>query len=90
MIPKLLNAKEVAEVLRISRSKAYLMMQQKVLPSIRMERSVRVHEEDLIQYIERNRKSISEIQLNTKSAAPTTDLDPCRVNPNLPKESSHE
>ncbi len=90
MIPKLMNAKDVAELLGISESKSYSLMQQGVIPSIRIGRSVRVQEEDLHQYIERNRTSNNEFQINTKFAAPTTNLDPYRVNPILQKESSHE
>ena len=47
MIPNLMNAKDVAELLGISESKSYSLMQQGVIPSIRIGRSVRVQEEDL-------------------------------------------
>ena len=56
MISKLINAKEVAELLRISGSKSYSMMQRRIIPSIRIGRSVRVQEEDLLHYIVINRK----------------------------------
>jgi excisionase family DNA binding protein len=90
MLPKFLNAEEVAESLGISRSNAYAKMRRGEIPSVHSGKSVRVLQEDYFNYLESIHTCNSETQLNTKSAAPTTDLDPDRVNPNLPKESSHE
>jgi len=50
-IKKLLNAPEVAQLLGISRSKAYGLMQRKELPVIQIDRCVRVRLEDLEDYI---------------------------------------
>jgi excisionase family DNA binding protein len=90
MIPKLLNAKDIAESLGISKAKAYQLMQRGDISTIRSGRSVRVLQEDYFKYIESNRTSNNIFQLNTKSAAPTTDLDPYQVNPTLQKEFTHE
>ena len=49
---KLMKASEVAEVLQISRSKAYRMMRLGEIPTIKIgEKSVRVSNEDLNEYI---------------------------------------
>jgi excisionase family DNA binding protein len=48
---KLLNAAEVAEILRISRSKVYRLMKTGDLPSVRMDKSVRVRKMDLEEFI---------------------------------------
>lgn len=51
-ISKLLNAHQVAEILGVSRTQAYRLMETE-LPSVRFgERTVRVRPEDLQQYIE--------------------------------------
>jgi excisionase family DNA binding protein len=49
---KLLKAAEVAEILRISRSKVYRFMKTGDLPSVRMDRTVRVRKKDLEEFIE--------------------------------------
>jgi excisionase family DNA binding protein len=49
---KLLNTVEVAEILRISRSKVYRFLKTGDLPSVRMDRSVRVRKKDLEEFIE--------------------------------------
>ena len=51
---RLLRAGEVAEVLNISKSLAYKLIQGGVIPSLRIRHSVRVREEDLIRFIESN------------------------------------
>ena len=59
MIPKrLLTANEVAEILGVSRSKAYRMMRIKELPTISIGKNVRVSVEDLEKYISQNREEI--------------------------------
>ena len=55
MIEKLLTAEEVALVLNISRSKAYRMMRQKEIPTITIGKNVRVSNEDLEDYVVKNR-----------------------------------
>jgi excisionase family DNA binding protein len=44
---RLMTAEEVAEILRISRSKAYRMMREKEIPIIAIGKNVRVKHEDL-------------------------------------------
>ncbi len=55
---RLLKAEEVADVLGISRSKAYMMMRRKEIPTITIGKNVRVSKEDLEVYIEQNRSFI--------------------------------
>jgi len=53
-INTLLNAKQVAEILNISKSKTYRFMQLGEIPTVRIGKSRRVRPEDLIKYIESN------------------------------------
>lgn len=53
-INTLLKAKDVAEILNISRSKAYHWMQIGEIPTVRIGKSRRVRPEDLIEYINKN------------------------------------
>jgi len=56
MVPEsLLKADEVAQVLGVSRSKAYMMMRRREIPTITIGKNVRVSKEDLQAYIEQNR-----------------------------------
>ena len=51
----LLNAGQVAEILGISRSKAYRMLRLSEIPTIKIgEKSVRVSNEDLNEYIQKH------------------------------------
>lgn len=50
----LLTAREVAEYLSLGLSTVYLLIQNGDLPSIRINRSVRVNPHDLIDFIEQN------------------------------------
>jgi excisionase family DNA binding protein len=52
--PLLLRGGEVAEALGISRALAYRWMQNGVLPTVRVSRSVRVPHDGLLLWIERN------------------------------------
>ena len=52
--PQLLKVPEVAKVLSISRSMAYLLVQRGEIPSVRISHLLRVREEDLQRYIEKN------------------------------------
>jgi excisionase family DNA binding protein len=54
-IGKLLNANEVATRLNISLALAYRLMQENAMPVVRINRAVRVREEDLMDFIMRNR-----------------------------------
>ncbi len=50
-IPRLLKAHEVAQILNISRSLSYRLMQSGAIPAIRIRNSVRVSQVDLDKYI---------------------------------------
>ena len=54
MEERLLKSDEIAEILHISRSMAYLLMKRGDLPSVRIGSSVRVRHEDLEEYIKKN------------------------------------
>lgn len=47
----LLKADKVAQILGVSRSKAYLMMKTREFPIIQIGKSIRVHPDDLSSYI---------------------------------------
>ena len=51
---QLLTVPEIAVILKISRSMAYLLVQRGELPSVRIGHSVRVQPDDLQRYIENN------------------------------------
>jgi excisionase family DNA binding protein len=53
-IEKLLKGNEVAKLLNVSRSFAYLLMQTGHIPTVRLGRSIRVRPQDLVEYIEEN------------------------------------
>jgi excisionase family DNA binding protein len=53
-INTLLKAKDVAEILKVSRTMAYTLMQRGEIPTVRIGRSRRVRPEDLIEYINKN------------------------------------
>lgn len=52
---RLLKGEEVADILYVSRSMAYLLMRRGDLPSLRIGNAVRVRPEDLEAYIEQQR-----------------------------------
>jgi excisionase family DNA binding protein len=52
---RLLTATEVANILGVSRSKAYHMMRQREIPTITIGKNVRVSDEDLEEFILKNR-----------------------------------
>ncbi len=66
MTTKLLKAGDVASILNISRSKAFTLMSQRVIPSIRIGHNIRVEQEDLERYIENNKSSSVQFSSNTK------------------------
>jgi len=51
---KLLKSEEVAQILNISRSMAYLLMERGDIPTVHISRAVRVRPKDLEQYIQGN------------------------------------
>ncbi len=51
---RLITGNEVAKILNVSRSYAYLLMKQGVIPTIRIGRTVRMSYEDLMELIEHN------------------------------------
>jgi excisionase family DNA binding protein len=53
-IAKLLRAQDVAELLSVSRSFAYALMQSGQLPTVQLGRAVRVRPEDLEEFIQLN------------------------------------
>ncbi len=53
----LLDVREVAHILHISRSHCYFLMQRGFIPTIRLGKSRRVQLQDLQDYISRNRFS---------------------------------
>jgi excisionase family DNA binding protein len=56
-IKRLLKAEEVAELLNISRSFAYLLMHTGYIPTVRLDRACLVWPQDLADYIEKNIQS---------------------------------
>jgi excisionase family DNA binding protein len=56
----LLKAKEVAEILQISRAMAYNLMLRGEIPTVRIGKCRRVRPEDLIKYIERNTYTLNQ------------------------------
>ena len=51
-ITKLLKGDEVARILDVSKTFAYLLMRQGKIPTVRMGRCVRVREQDLQEFID--------------------------------------
>lgn len=52
---KLLTAKDIAEVLKISERAAYTLMERRELPVVKIGRLIRVTPEDLTDFVQRNR-----------------------------------
>ena len=59
-ISPLLKAKDVAEILKISRAMAYNLMQRGEIPTVRIGKARRVRPEDLIKYIESNTYTLNQ------------------------------
>ena len=57
---RLLKAVEVAEVLSISKALVYRLIQQGLIPSVRINHAVRVKRSDLYAFIERCRTELNE------------------------------
>ncbi len=90
MNQKLLKGGEVAALLNISRTQAFILMQRGDIPTIRFGKIVRVRVEDLEQFIEDKRTANSQSNSKTKLAAETASLATMKVNPVLDKEFTHE
>lgn len=58
---RLLKAEDVAEILSISKSLAYRLIQQGFIPSVRINRAVRVKPSDLNAFIEQCRAELDEV-----------------------------
>jgi excisionase family DNA binding protein len=56
----LLKAREVAEILQISRAMAYTLMQRGEIPTVRIGKCRRVRPEDLIKYIESKTNTLNQ------------------------------
>jgi excisionase family DNA binding protein len=59
---KLLKASQIADILGISRSKAYAMMRRREIPTIVLGKNVRVNRRDLEAFISQNREYEGEIK----------------------------
>ena len=59
-INTLLNAKDVAKIVKISRSMTYDLMQRGEIPTVRVGKCRRVRPEDLVKYIESNTYSMNQ------------------------------
>jgi excisionase family DNA binding protein len=50
----LLTGEEIAKILHVSRAYAYQLMRQRMIPTVKIGRSVRVRQEDLERFISTN------------------------------------
>jgi excisionase family DNA binding protein len=50
----LMTGEEIAKILHVSRAYAYQLMRQKLIPTVKIGRSVRVRPEDLERFIDAN------------------------------------
>ena len=61
----LLNIKEVAEILNVSRALVYSLIKRGDIPTVRIERTIRVRPEDLERYIhERSLKNHKDLEVD--------------------------
>ena len=72
MVEKLLNANEVATKLNISRSKAYALMRDGSIEVVRFDRSIRVTEDALDRFI--NKNTIETNRFDITNELPTTTI----------------
>ncbi|KYM42243.1 helix-turn-helix domain-containing protein [Fusobacterium necrophorum] len=54
--PDVLTSKELQEILRCKKEKIYKILQNKIIPSIRLGKKYLVAKEDVIKYIKSNKK----------------------------------
>lgn len=59
MQDQILTIPEVAEYLKLSKSKVYLLVQAGKIPHFKIGRNVRIREKDLSQWLEQNRVEVS-------------------------------
>lgn len=59
METKILTISEVAEYLKISKAKIYLLVSKNEIPHIRLGRNVRIKESDLIRWLEKQTYSMN-------------------------------
>lgn len=55
MQDQIMTIPEVAEYLKLSKSKVYLLVQTGIIPHIKIGRNVRIREKDLYKWLEQNR-----------------------------------
>ena len=55
----LMTGEEIAKILHVSRAYAYQLMRQKLIPTVKIGRSVRVRPEDLERFIAANKRQNS-------------------------------
>lgn len=56
---EILTVPEVSKILKISKSKIYLLIQRKELPHIKIQRNVRIRRSDLEKWLERRVENAS-------------------------------
>lgn len=89
MTNQLLKPKEVAERLNVSRSQAYVLIRDGLIPNLRFGRCVRVRPEDLEEFIESNISGISsDDPIKAKLAARTASKENQQVT-TIFKEINH-
>ena len=64
-----LRAKDISEILKISKALTYRLIAEGQIASVRFGRTVRVSEESLNEFIERNISSSEDQTLNVRSSA---------------------
>ncbi len=55
-IDRILTVPEVAQYLKISKSKIYYLINKREIPHIRLQRNVRVFESDLLEWLEKKKE----------------------------------
>lgn len=90
MAAKLLKVTDVANVLNISRSKAYSMLDQGDIPSIRMGKLRRVHPEVLNQFIIDNQSDNNGSLRDSQYLFTQSKLENIDTNFSSEKEINHE
>ncbi len=64
---RLLNTREVAEILHVSRTLVYSLLKRGDIPTVRIEKLIRVRQADLERYIqERSFKNCSEFKVDDR------------------------
>lgn len=54
---------EVAEYLKMSKSKVYYLIQRREIPYIKIGRNVRIRQEDLLKWLEKRSRPVGEFEL---------------------------